>query len=470
MQKWLESLTHKKRTLFVFYRAIMVAFVVAALLAAIYVARVLYIGENGLFLKPSWDHDIVAEYLVQNTRKDSGNSSNAAVEPLEQHVSNNTQDNNHSNDYPPDDVLTPIKLVIPMSIGSELQDFVFVVEGAERKHYMSDNSDNKKVLVWETNVISKITISSEKLNYTQELTGFTTDNTESRDNNYGLSFNDWNFDGYLDISLRAFSGGSMGNYPTYYWLWNNNLNQYEANAELEELSDYHGVWLSGTENLISCYQQFGFAWNEVSYYGYEDGHYILKSAIVSETESVQLGSDKHLLHEVQKRVCDDGEEILGESYYVSSSSNESPFDSMTRNNPIDAYFLPVIGAASSETERREHQDTYRGVWKAEFESIIRWIGEKCTTKQDTEMLNAYVASVEQHVAATRFLVLSDVRVNTGLVSNTPDADVYGNDTRSWINQLEGEIYRDAGMRLVGNVLFSDRYTFTIIDYTLEHYE
>ena len=59
------------------------------------------------------------------------------------------------------------------------------------------------------------------------------------------------------------------------------------------------------------------------------------------------------------------------------------------SNPIDAYFLPRIESASCEAERRQMQDTYRGVWKTEFENIMVWMQYKCVYQEDKDTLQLY---------------------------------------------------------------------------------
>jgi hypothetical protein len=39
-----------------------------------------------------------------------------------------------------------------------------------------------------------------------------------------------------------------------------------------------------------------------------------------------------------------------------------------------------------------------------------------------------------------------------------------------LNQLEGEIYRDAGMRLIKSISYRDDYVFLDVDYSKELYE
>lgn len=135
------------------------------------------------------------------------------------------------------------------------------------------------------------------------------------------------------------------------------------------------------------------------------------------------------------------------------------------SNPIDAYFLPHIENAWSEAERRELQDTYRGVWKTEFENVMVWMQDKCVYQEDKDNLLLYTKSVESLIETTRTILVTD---SLGDYKRPPGSDSrnsWGNGTRSGLNQIEAEIYRDASMKLI-----DDTYTFEKRDYSLEHYE
>lgn len=147
-------------------------------------------------------------------------------------------------------------------------------------------------------------------------------------------------------------------------------------------------------------------------------------------------------------VCDDEESIAVEREEYS--------------NPIDAYFLPRIENASCEAERRQMQDTYRGVWKTEFENIMAWMKDKCVYQEDKDNLLLYEESVESLVEATyTVLTVTDYEFPPG----SDERKSWGNSVRSELNQKEAEIYRDAGMRLI-----NDSYIFMERDYSLELYE
>lgn len=132
------------------------------------------------------------------------------------------------------------------------------------------------------------------------------------------------------------------------------------------------------------------------------------------------------------------------------------------SNPIDAYFLPRIENASCEAERRQMQDTYRGVWKTEFENIMAWMQDKCVYQEDKDNLLLYEESVESLVEATyTVLAVTDYEFPPG----SDERKSWGNSTRSNLNQEEAEVYRDAGMKLI-----DDSYIFMERDYSMELYE
>ena len=135
------------------------------------------------------------------------------------------------------------------------------------------------------------------------------------------------------------------------------------------------------------------------------------------------------------------------------------------SNPIDAYFIPRIDNASSEAERRELQDTYRGVWKTEFENIMVWMRDKCVYQEDKDNLSLFTESVESLIETTRAILVTDWLDDYKRPPGSESRNFWGNGTRSALNQKEAEIYRDAGMKLI-----DDTYLFEERDYSLEHYE
>jgi hypothetical protein len=89
---------------------------------------------------------------------------------------------------------------------------------------------------------------------------------------YGFNIVDWNFDGFPDISLFAYEGGTMLNAPTYFWLWDDTEAKYLINEQLTEYSQssYLSVDINN-EEVISTYRSQG---NHSTYYYWKDGDLI----------------------------------------------------------------------------------------------------------------------------------------------------------------------------------------------------
>lgn len=105
---------------------------------------------------------------------------------------------------------------------------------------------------------------------------------------YGFQITDWNFDGYPDISLHAFEGGTMLNVPTYYWLWDSKEQKYTECDILNEISQTSYLTTNNQE-VVASYKDFGY----VSVYYEWDQNTLLP--IRSEWDQWQNdGSIKHI--------------------------------------------------------------------------------------------------------------------------------------------------------------------------------
>ena len=137
------------------------------------------------------------------------------------------------------------------------------------------------------------------------------------------------------------------------------------------------------------------------------------------------------------------------------------------SNPIDEYYLPLIKNAESQIERREHQDNYGGAWKLEYENIIDWMKDKSLYQVDIEKLNEYDAAVNVLIDATCAVLITDWLDDCELLPNSSNRYSWGTGTRSGLNQKIGEIYCDAGMRLISH---NGDYIFIEHDYESLNYE
>jgi rhodanese-related sulfurtransferase len=102
-----------------------------------------------------------------------------------------------------------------------------------------------------------------------------------------LSFDDWNFDGYLDISLRVCIGGSIGNSPHFFWLWDARANEFIPNGQLEDMSFGATLKTDNENNLITAYNQSGIWYNATAYYEYQDGNFERIKLIERENEFLE---------------------------------------------------------------------------------------------------------------------------------------------------------------------------------------
>lgn len=135
------------------------------------------------------------------------------------------------------------------------------------------------------------------------------------------------------------------------------------------------------------------------------------------------------------------------------------------SNPIDAYFLPLIEDAGSGVERTQLQDNYRGVWRTEFENVMLWMLDKCVYQEDKDNLLLFRESVESLVSTTHRVLLTEWLDDYKHPLDSDYRNLWGTGTRSGLNQIMAEIYRDASLKLI-----NDTYIYIERDYSLEHYE
>jgi len=149
---------------------------------------------------------------------------------------------------------------------------------------------------------------------------------------------------------------------------------------------------------------------------------------------------------------------------VIQQPQQNSMTSDSYSNPIDMYFLPRINEATVEAERREIQDTYRGVWKTEFENIIQWLSLRYIYEEDKDLLLTLMSQVDALVTTMR--TLAGINMGNAYLDapNNPDREM-GNGRRSWLNQLEAEAYRDICVYLIDN-----DYQFINRDYSEMHFE
>lgn len=131
---------------------------------------------------------------------------------------------------------------------------------------------------------------------------------------FGLDFKDFNFDGYLDMALYLYEGGTMLNQPHIYWLWDNHLKQFLENEELSEISNSSSISVNTEENILECFTRLSNARGVTKSFIYRDGTYVF---IYSVEEGYELAPDKedeYVRYEIINELID-GEVVTTKIHY-----------------------------------------------------------------------------------------------------------------------------------------------------------
>ena len=83
-----------------------------------------------------------------------------------------------------------------------------------------------------------------------------------------LEFGDWNFDGYLDISIWKHPGGSARNDPHFYWIWDATAGGCVEAERLSEMSEYSTLTFYAEEQVIGSFTRSGIEHYGTAWYRY----------------------------------------------------------------------------------------------------------------------------------------------------------------------------------------------------------
>jgi len=181
-----------------------------------------------------------------------------------------------------DDVPGAIRYAVPKRIHESLPVFTFTLIG--------DPSAD----IEEWNSIRTIAIRGD--GFKQRLDGFETEGPFSQENDYGLVLADFTGDGYLDIQLHKWMGGSMLNEPSIFWLWDSERREFVRNEQLEALSESAGISVE-EDGRLSCHTRLGVGEYVTSYYTFTDGAFVL-----DDSKHVYPESEDPIEHTVTMRV------------------------------------------------------------------------------------------------------------------------------------------------------------------------
>ncbi len=168
------------------------------------------------------------------------------------------------------DIVHPISHIMVENIES-IGSCEFVLHG----FYGVESSSDPDAYLLPHTMINAIEIRAINGSFHQRIDGLSTFLPISMDN-YGFSFDDWNADGSLDLSLLLFEGGSMRNQPALFWLWDSEQERFVENEQLTELSDYATLFLDPeTDSHVITSARAGLEKHIQEYYEYQDGRFCL---------------------------------------------------------------------------------------------------------------------------------------------------------------------------------------------------
>ena len=214
----------------------------------------------------------------------------------------------------PPDVITPIYMTVKQKVNERMPEYSFLIIGTSIEEYGFNHDKSKYFLSYTENIISRIDIRDENGLYVQSISGLDTKNPASEAGMYGLKFEDWNFDGYMDIGLWKSRGGTMKNNPHYYWLWDNEKKRFVENEYLKGMSEGGTIKVNYDTKELSCFASAGRWGYGTVYYKFIDGNFLWFRSIY--TRPVQNPEDEN--NEIimtTKEELIDGEWVIIEEFY-----------------------------------------------------------------------------------------------------------------------------------------------------------
>ena len=146
----------------------------------------------------------------------------------------------------------------------DMPKFMFEIEGVYAPEFLQ-----------QTSIVRQITIFSICGEFSQVLSGFYSFTHAGENMNYGVSFFDFNFDGYLDLILWLRTGSRDFSTPSLIWFWCTDTNMFVINEQLVEVSMNSFVTAdSDLERVISSVNIIGGG-NHDEYFKYIDGCFVL---------------------------------------------------------------------------------------------------------------------------------------------------------------------------------------------------
>lgn len=197
-----------------------------------------------------------------------------------------------------EDIVDPIEYRVQEKINDKMPEFSFSIFGQTVQSYQHGADAAQHYLEGGVNKVNKIVIQCNPLSYRQELLFEETETPNIAEVTYGFDLSDWNFDGYLDISLWKSEGGTSLNAPHYYWLWDNQKNKYVENNDLEDISETTYLEIKDEEQEL-----FASIREPTGYYG---EYYVWQNGkvVLARTEDGKFEGPSDTIHIIVKERID----------------------------------------------------------------------------------------------------------------------------------------------------------------------
>ena len=204
----------------------------------------------------------------------------------------------------PDDIVTTTDYSVTKRIHSQLPTFIFRFECESVQKYTLNYDKSLYFLWYPTCELLRLIITDENGNLVQEITNVNISNDFSPGLEE-LTFDDWNFDGYLDFRLPNQTLRSYG-----YFLWDSLNNSYVRNTELEELGERSPLSVDHENNRIEV-SDGRMGYYTTKYYNYINGVITMVKLI---EESDEITDEEYLVRHFVVSELVGGEMVIVEEY------------------------------------------------------------------------------------------------------------------------------------------------------------
>ncbi len=202
---------------------------------------------------------------------------------------------------------------LTQKINEELPEFTFHI-GGHTINYNRISWDKSKIISSSAeNYINNITVTDSSSSFIQTINIGSVGNWWSDDEMYGFKLADWNFDGYLDICINTIP--YYYDEGTYlYWLWDNELQQFVPSDEYRKLYDYYDIFIDTENELIMCYEDYGWYSSVVTYFKCIDNKLVTVYNCETRYDWNRYDGDEWFLHTIIQEMVD-GKLVVVKDYY-----------------------------------------------------------------------------------------------------------------------------------------------------------